>query len=411
MYEFSKSKFKIGECILKNRTVSSPVSINMANSDGTVTKNVISYFSNLAKNDLAMVTVGNVSISDEGGDTRNGMHSGKKIHFKGLKNLCESIKKYNAAVTLQLTHVGAQGNTKFSNQRVVGPSKYIVPDIGIESEVLTIEEIKKIEDDFVNSIYQAEEAGCDFIELHLAHGYLLHEFLSEHTNKRKDDYGGSEENRYRILKNIINKINSQKIKKKLAARVSGNDFIEKGLNIKKIKNLISYLDDNNFAYYTVTAGIYETAKQKYIHMKKGTYWEYSYELKKITNTPVIAQGNIMSISEGEDILIKKKGDMFAMCQALIADPEIVKKAFNRRSKEVFNCLAHIKIGSCHRCRYLKQKNLTFDCVTPVSWRPEDKLISDKERNKDIDFWRKTVERLKKEEIKKNHLSPNQAKQN
>ena len=146
----------------------------------------------------------------------------------------------------------------------------------------------------------------------------------------------------------MNKLNSSKIKKKLAARVTGDDFTEKGLNIKKIKNLIAYLDKNDFAYYTVTAGIYETAKQKYTNMKRGSYWEYSSELKKITNTPVIAQGNIMLISEGENILKNKKGDMFAMCQALIADPELVKKSFNERSESVFNCLAHIKVGSCHR---------------------------------------------------------------
>ena len=81
MYELSKSKIKVGDVILKNRTVSSPVSINMANKDGTVSKNIVSYFSNLAKNDLAMVTVGAVSVSNEGGDTCNGMHAGKKIHF------------------------------------------------------------------------------------------------------------------------------------------------------------------------------------------------------------------------------------------------------------------------------------------------------------------------------------------
>ena len=61
---------------------------------------------------------------------------------------------------------------------------------------------------------------------------------------------------------------------------------------------------------------------------------------------------------------------------------------------MFNCLAHIKVGSCHRCRYLKQKNLTFDCVTPSAWRPIDKLISDNERKKDLEFWKKTVDKLK-----------------
>ena len=179
----------------------------------------------------------------------------------------------------------------------------------------------------------------------------------------------------------------------MGARLTGDDFTELGLNILKIKNLVKILDENNFSYYTITAGIYETAKQKYINMKKGSYWDYSAELKKITSTPVIAQGNIISIQEGEKILIDKKADLFGMCQALIADPKLIKKSFEGKTNEVFNCLAHIKIGSCHRCRYLKQKNLNFDCVTPAAWRPIDKIINDIERKKDLDFWKKTIERL------------------
>lgn len=392
--KLTKSKIILGNIEVKNRTVSSPLGINMANKDGTVTENIISYFSNLAKNELGMVTVGAVAVSDEGGDTQNTMHIGKELYSSGLKKLANEIKNNGATATIQLFHVGAQGNTRYSGKKVVGPSKYIVPDIGIEATVLTIKEIKKIEDEFITAIYQADEAGFDFIELHIAHGYLIHQFLSEHTNKRSDIYGGSEENRYRILKNIISAIKDPRIKKKLAARVTGNDFIEKGLSISKIKNLIEYLDDNNFAFYTVTAGIYETAKQKYINMKKGTYWDYSYQLKQITNTPVIAQGNITSIDEGEKILEEKKGDLFGMCQALIADPKIVKKYFENMKDQVYECLAHIKVGSCHRCRYLKQKNLTFDCVTPGAWRPVKKLISENERNKDLAFWKNTIERLK-----------------
>ena len=73
---------------------------------------------------------------------------------------------------------------------------------------------------------------------------------------------------------------------------------------------------------------------------------------------------------------------------------LVKKSFENRENEIYECLAHIKVGSCHRCRYLKQKNLTFDCVTPSAWRPINKLISDEERTKDLAFWKKTIERLK-----------------
>ena len=336
--KLSKSKILLGSTEVRNRTVSSPLGINMAHEDGSVSENIISYFSNLAKNELGMVSVGAVAVSDEGGDTKNTMHIGKEMYSPGLKKLASSIKSNGSVATIQLFHVGAQGNTNYSNKRVVGPSKYIVPDIGIEAEVLTIDEIKKIEEEFVNGIHQADEAGFDFIELHIAHGYLIHQFLSEHTNKREDEYGGSEENRFRILKNIIEKIKDPRLKKKLAARVTGNDFAEKGLNILKIQNLVEYLDDNNFAFYTVTAGIYETAKQKYINMKKGTYWDYSYQLKQITKTPVVAQGNITSIVEGEKILSDEKGDLFGMCQALISDPQLVKKSFQNKKDNVYDII-------------------------------------------------------------------------
>ena len=86
---------------------------------------------------------------------------------------------------IQIAHKNAQGNSKYTGERVVGPSKYIVPDIGIEAEVLTIDEIKEIENEYANAIIQADEAGFDFIEIMTAHGYLMHQFLSEHTNKRK----------------------------------------------------------------------------------------------------------------------------------------------------------------------------------------------------------------------------------
>ena len=86
---------------------------------------------------------------------------------------------------MQICHVGAQGNPKLSGHRIVGPSKYISPDIGIECDVLKINEIKHIEKKYVDAVEIAEKTGFDFFELHMAHGYLLHEFLSPFTNKRK----------------------------------------------------------------------------------------------------------------------------------------------------------------------------------------------------------------------------------
>ena len=358
-YNLSLSPIKLGNKLLKNKIVCSPVGINMSETDGRITNKEIDYFENLSKNNLGMIIVGNATVSNMGKGTLNEIVIGKPFHLPQLKKLANTIKQYDTVACIQIAHKGAQGNSKYTGERVVGPSKYIVPDIGIEAEVLTIDEIKEIEDEYVNAIVQADEAGFDFIEIMAAHGYLMHQFLSEHTNKREDEYGGSETNRLRFLKNIIEKVKNKVDTSKLAAKITGNDFLPKGLNFKKIGFLVDMLDSYKFAYYQVTAGIYETAKQKYIHMKKGAYWEYAKELKKLTKTPVMAQGGITSLEEGEKILLNKQGDFWGMAQALIADPQLVTKSIKNQEEKIYKCLAHIKVGSCHRCRYLKQKDLDF----------------------------------------------------
>ncbi len=386
----SLSPIKLGNITLKNRIVCSPISLNMSETNGVITDNLISFFSNIAKNNLGMVIVGNACVSNIGKGAANEIVIGKKIHLKQLSKLAKSIKKNGTVACLQIAHMGAQGNTHYTGERVVGPSSYIVPDIGIEAEVLTIEEIKQIEDEYVDGIVQADAAGFDLIEIMTAHGYLIHQFLSEHTNKREDEYGGSEKNRLRFLKNILDKVKKKVDTSRFAAKVTGNDFLPKGLDFKKIKFLIDMLDNYNFAYYQVTAGIYETAKQKYIQMKKGSYWDYAQQLKKLTKTPVMAQGSITSMEEGENILKKKQGDFWGMGQALIADPQIITKTLNNQEDEVYKCLAHLKVGSCHRCRYLKQKDKSFDCVTPGSWR---RIGEPSKRKKDLQFWNTMLSKL------------------
>ena len=394
-YQLSLSPIKLGKTILKNRIVNTPTGINMSKKNGVITDIEIDYFSNLSKNNIGMIIVGNATVSNVGKGAPNEIVIGKPIHFKQLKKLADTIKNNGSVACIQIAHKGAQGNTKYTGERVVGPSKYIVPDIGIEAEVLTLDEIKEIEQEYINAIIQADEAGFDFIEIMVAHGYLMHQFLSEHTNKREDEYGGSENNRLRFLRNVLEKIKEKIETSKLAAKVTGNDFLPKGLNFEKIGFLIDLFDSYKFAYYQVTAGIYETAKQKYIHMKRGAYWEYAKELKKITNTPVMAQGSITSLDEGENILKNKQGDFWGMAQALIADPKLVTKTLEKRENEIYRCLAHLKIGSCHRCRYLKQKDLDFACVTPGSWSPDlTSKISLAKRNKDLKFWNKIISNLK-----------------
>ncbi len=384
-----EKKINIKKNVFRNRIISSPISINMSDG-GYVTENIINFFSNLSKSGVSMVTVGAAAVSEQGNDTLNGMIVGPKKYLNGLKRLSKNIKKYKAHASIQIYHVGAQGNPVHNKQTIVGPSKYYYKNIGYECRALKKFEIKNIVDQFVDAILQVNEANFDFIELHLAHGYLLHEFLSRHFNKRNDEYGGSLKNRLRIIKEILEKaykLNS-KLKNKIGFRLSANDYVKNGLNIEEIKKIVKFLDKFNPAYYVVTAGLYKTAKFKYLDMKKGKYWDYAKKIKQITKTVVVAQGGITNLEDGDRLIKNKFCDLFGMAQSLIADPEIIKKTVNKKEKDIIPCIAHLKIGACHRCRYLKQKNLTFSCITPTSWKPNSGVLSKNEIKKDLKIWKK-----------------------
>ncbi len=379
----------IGGVLFKNRLISSPISINMSEK-GFVTNNIINFFSNLAKSGVSMVTVGATAISDQGNDTLNGMMAGKDKYFKGLKLLAKNIKKNGANASIQIYHVGAQGNPKHNNQEIVGPSEYYFKKIGVKSRSLTIEEISLIEDEFCKSIVQSFKSNFDFIELHLAHGYLLHEFLSNYFNKRKDKYGGTFKNRFRLVKNILEKSIriEPKLKGRIGFRLSANDYVKNGFDKKNIEQLVKKLDKYKPAYYVITAGLYETAEKKYQDMKIGKYWDYAKNIKKISTTPVIAQGGITNLYSAQNLIKNNFSDFVGFAQSLIADPGMIMKTISGNEKKIIPCIAHLKVGSCHRCRYLKQKDNTFSCITPTSWKPSGDIVSKKNIKKDLLIWKK-----------------------
>jgi len=384
---YIKKKKILNKKIFKNRIIASPISINLSK-NGYVTKENISFFSNLAKSGVAMVTVGAAAVSEQASDTLNGMIVGKIRYLKKLKELANSIKKNKTLASLQLFHVGAQGNPEHSKQEIVGPSKYYFAKIDNVSRALTAIEIKRIKNDFKNAILQAYKSNFDFIELHLAHGYLLHEFMSNHFNKRKDNYGGKFNNRLRLIDEILNESyqSNPNLIGRIGFRISANDYVERGINILEAKKIVKHLDKFNPAYFVVTAGLYETSNYKYIDMKNGKYWDYAKNLKKITNTPIITQGGVTDLYKASELIKKNYGDFVGLAQSLIADPQLIKKTFSKRENEIIPCISHIKIGACHRCRYIKQKKQVFSCITPTSWKPSNKLLKKKEAIKDLKIW-------------------------
>jgi 2,4-dienoyl-CoA reductase-like NADH-dependent reductase (Old Yellow Enzyme family) len=250
-------------------------------------------------------------------------------------------------------HVGGQGNPLFTGHRPKGPSRYFCKATGFESDELTHDEIKSLRDQFIHSAIMAEQAGFHAVELHLAHGYLLHQFLSSYTNKRKDAYGGSVINRFRLVKEIISGIKEKAPGLIIGTRISGEDYVPDGINQEENKMFIPKLEESGVAYFSVTAGIYDTSARKHESMNRGEFFGYARGIKQITHLPVIGAGKILEMESAERQLIEENCDIVAIGRGLIADPSMPDKATNG--------VAYQRCTECGRCQFLKHGEKELAC--------------------------------------------------
>jgi 2,4-dienoyl-CoA reductase-like NADH-dependent reductase (Old Yellow Enzyme family) len=253
-------------------------------------------------------------------------------------------------------HVGGQGNPEFNGCEPVSPSGGYCVATGQCSKQLTVDEIVHLQSQFLTTARLAAEAGFKVIELHLAHGYLLHEFLSPHTNTRSDQYGGSIVNRIRLVSGILNDIRQEVPELVVGARISAEDYLADGLSVQKNRLLLPLLEDAGVSYFSVTAGLYETSAKKHAAMADGEFMRYAREIKSFVHIPVIGVGKILSISDAEQNLLADNCDLVAMGRALVADPDTPKKYISGGVQSICT--------ECDRCRYLRHGLPDLRC--PVS---------------------------------------------
>ena len=181
---------------------------------------------------------------------------------------------------------------------------------------MTIHLIKKIIDDFQQAAIRSMKAGFDVIEIHAAHGYLLNEFLSPLSNKRQDEYGGSKENRYRILGEIIDSIR-EVWNGPLFVRISANDYVKEGLSVTDYVEICSWMKEQDVDVIDVSSGAVVPAQ---IPTYPGYQVPYAEQIKREVQIPTGAVGMITSGIQAEEILQNSRADLIFIGRALLNDP-------------------------------------------------------------------------------------------
>ena len=190
---------QIGKLEIPNRFVRSATHDFMATRDGSATERQIALFENLAQGETGLIITGHAYINPDGiaSPYQTGVHNDDLVD--GLSRITKAVHKRPTRIFVQISHAGRQTKEKISGSPPLSPSAIYEPVFKITPIEMTIADINKVIEDFIQAGLRAKESGFDGIQLHIAHGYLLSSFISPYTNRREDEWGGSLFNRIRIL--------------------------------------------------------------------------------------------------------------------------------------------------------------------------------------------------------------------
>ena len=220
---------KIGPITVPNRFVRSATHDFMADDQGSVTDAHIDLYSRLAEGEVGLIITGHAHVQPSGKASPHQMAVFDDRFVEGLARIPAAVHRFASLVFLQIAHAGRQTKEKLCGCVPVSPSAVYDPVSKVMPRELASDEIQALIVDFISAAKRAKRAGFDGVQLHAAHGYLLSSFLSPHTNRRTDQWGGRVENRARVLVEILRGVKSACGRDfPVIVKLNSTDFLEGG---------------------------------------------------------------------------------------------------------------------------------------------------------------------------------------
>ena len=340
----------IGGSIAPNRVVMAPMVTNFAEPDDQVSDRQIAYYRERAAAGVGTIVVEGAPVRADSRMTSRQIGVYDDRFIPGLADLARAIREPGACALLQLLHCGAKALVVPGH-----PPRSIssVPLIdGTAPVPMTIEELGEIRRDFARAARRAEAAGFDGVELHAAHFYLLGSALSPYTNNRTDQYGGSLENRVRLLLEVVEEIKSQQGSGfAVWVRIHGREALQPGLQTEESAEAAAMLeragaDAIHVSAYTLPIGDRVPGLRRAIRIgpfpfrdtPPGPFLPYAAAVRKAVRIPVVAVGKLNDPKIAATAVQEGKCDLTALARQLLCDPHWARKVKEGRSEEIVSCL-------------------------------------------------------------------------
>ncbi len=333
------SPIAIKRLVLKNRVVMPPMCTSFATIGGAVTDRLIGYYSARARGGAGLINVEFTYVHPAGKVFEHMLGIYEDRLVPGLRRLTDSVRREGAKIFIQISHAGRRAHSDVIGCWPVAPSP--IPRLNGETpRELSLPEVEELIQAFIQAARRAKEAGFDGVMIHMAHGYLIHQFLSPLSNRRTDLYGGNLKGRSKfaleILKGIRQEVGNEY---PITCRLCGDEFVKGGMDLKEAIEISRLLEGQGVDAIEVSAGTHETPQVMSAppHFPMGFLSHLSEGIKKQVSIPVGVVGRIHEPELAESILREGKADLIDVGRALIADPEWPNKAYEGRVEEICPC--------------------------------------------------------------------------
>jgi 2,4-dienoyl-CoA reductase-like NADH-dependent reductase (Old Yellow Enzyme family) len=333
---------------LKNRLVRSATYEKRADVDGFVTDALIDFYRELTAGGVGLIITGNALVHPSGRSVPQAICIHNDHYIDGLKKLVDEVHRLDGTIIMQISHGGRQCfPALLGGAQPIAPSAVYDPSTKITPRAMDDSEIWELIDAFADAARRAMYAGFDGVQIHAAHGYLVNEFLSPHTNRRDDYWGGDEERRFHFIEEMFEAMKKEIVSTfPIMVKMNAEDFIEGGLTVTESLRIAKRLESIGLSAVEVSGGMFEAGKMTVRpniekEEQEAYFGEASGMFARELFIPVMTVGGIRSRSVAEDILQKEDAELVSLSRPLIREPDLPLKFM--QGKERADCI------SCNNC--------------------------------------------------------------
>ncbi|ASP26809.1 MULTISPECIES: NADPH dehydrogenase NamA [Bacillus] len=318
----------VKDVTIKNRIVMAPMCMYSSHEkDGKLQPFHMAHYISRAIGQVGLIIVEATAVNPQGRISDQDLGIWSDDHIEGFAKLTEQVKAQGSKIGIQLAHAGRKAELEGD---IYAPSAIPFDEQSKTPAEMTTEQIKETIQEFKQAAARAKEAGFDIIELHAAHGYLMHEFLSPLSNHRTDEYGGSHENRYRFLGETIEAV-KEVWDGPLFVRISASDYTDKGLDIADHIGFAKWMKEQGVDLIDCSSGALVQAD---INVFPGYQVSFAEKIREQAEIATGAVGLITTGTMAEEILQNNRADLIFVARELLRDPHFARNAAKQLNTEI-----------------------------------------------------------------------------